>query len=195
MPSGIATDCSGCHGHNGGTGGVAGQQHMDGVKYGGGNCDSCHSYDTVGATYSAGKWTGGTWGKNSRDGLTPNEGFGAHNKHINYIKTRLGFVAAMDPVGKTYGALGTDPANVCGTCHSNDPANHAMGGSTERSINFGDGAFKMGGAAGKSLLFGADLPAQNPIYSGVSGTSSATTAKTCSNISCHYFTTPVWSAY
>jgi hypothetical protein len=70
-----------------------------------------------------------------------------------------------------------------------------MGGSTERSINFGDGAFKMGGAAGKSLLFGADLPAQNPIYSGVSGTSSATTAKTCSNISCHYFTTPVWSAY
>jgi predicted CxxxxCH...CXXCH cytochrome family protein len=41
---GIAQDCSGCHGHNGGSGGVIGQQHMDGIKYGGGSCDTCHGY-------------------------------------------------------------------------------------------------------------------------------------------------------
>jgi len=68
-----------------------------------------------------------------------------------------------------------------------------MGGGTVRSINFGDGTFKMGGAAaGTSLLFGTTFPAQNPLYNGVSGVASATTAKTCSNISCHYFITPSW---
>jgi predicted CxxxxCH...CXXCH cytochrome family protein len=44
MPLGIGTDCSACHGHNGGIGGAAGQQHMDGVKFGNGSCDACHGY-------------------------------------------------------------------------------------------------------------------------------------------------------
>jgi predicted CxxxxCH...CXXCH cytochrome family protein len=195
MPLGIATVCTDCHGHDGGTGGVTGQQHMDGIKYGGGNCDSCHSYDTVGATFAVGKWTGGTWGKSSRDGLTPTEGYGAHAVHINYIKGYLGIATTMTAANQVFGAVGTNPANVCGTCHSNLVANHSMGGSTVRTINFGDGEFKMGGAAGASLLFGSDFPVQNPKYNGVSGTSSATTAKTCSNLSCHYFTTPAWSTY
>jgi predicted CxxxxCH...CXXCH cytochrome family protein len=186
MPLGINTDCSGCHGHNGDITGIAGQQHMDGIKYGGGNCDSCHDYDTVGATYAAGSWTGGTWGKNSKDGLTPNEGFGAHNKHINYIKSRLGIAVALTATNQTFGS--GQPASVCGTCHTNLPANHTTSGSTVRAINFGDSAFTMGGT---SLLFGAT----NPVYNGASGTSSATTAKTCSNLSCHYFTTPLWSTY
>jgi len=30
----IDTNCSSCHGHNGDTSGIAGQQHMDGIKYG-----------------------------------------------------------------------------------------------------------------------------------------------------------------
>jgi predicted CxxxxCH...CXXCH cytochrome family protein len=44
MPLGIGTDCAGCHGHNGGIGGNAGQQHMDGIKFGNGSCDACHGY-------------------------------------------------------------------------------------------------------------------------------------------------------
>ncbi|MFZ4858574.1 MAG: CxxxxCH/CxxCH domain c-type cytochrome [Desulfuromonadaceae bacterium] len=44
MPLGIGTDCTACHGHNGGTGGAAGQQHMDGIKFGNGSCDACHGY-------------------------------------------------------------------------------------------------------------------------------------------------------
>jgi hypothetical protein len=44
MPLGIGTDCSSCHGHNGATGGAAGQQHMDGIKFGNGSCDACHGY-------------------------------------------------------------------------------------------------------------------------------------------------------
>ncbi|MBT0652040.1 CxxxxCH/CxxCH domain c-type cytochrome [Geomobilimonas luticola] len=183
----IADDCAGCHNHNG-----SGPTHIDGTLYGAGNCDSCHDYDTVGATYAAGRWTGGTWGKNYLDG-TVHEGWGAHAKHINYIKTRLSIATALDPAGQTYGLAGTNPEKVCGTCHSNDTGNHSMGGSTVRSINFGDGTFKMGGAAaGTSLLFGTTFPAQNPLYNGVSGTLSSTTAKTCSNLSCHYFTTPSW---
>ena len=43
----LADDCTGCHGHNGGTGGAAGQQHMDGVKYGTAACDACHGYPPV----------------------------------------------------------------------------------------------------------------------------------------------------
>ncbi|GFE57394.1 CxxxxCH/CxxCH domain-containing protein [Geobacter sp. AOG1] len=183
----ITDDCAGCHNHNG-----SGPTHIDGILYGAGNCDSCHDYDTVGATYSAGRWTGGTWGKNYLDG-TVHEGWGAHAKHINYIKTRLSIATALDPAGQTFGLAGTNPEKVCGTCHSNDTANHSMGGSTVRSINFGDGTFKMGGAtAGTSLLFGTTFPAQNPLYNGVSGVASATTAKTCANLSCHYFTTPSW---
>lgn len=183
----ITDDCAGCHNHNG-----SGPTHIDGTLYGAGNCDSCHDYDTVGATYAAGRWTGGTWGKNYLDG-TVHEGWGAHAKHINYIKTRLSIATALDPANQTYGLAGTNPEKVCGTCHSNDTGNHSMGGGMVRSINFGDGTFKMGGAAaGTSLLFGTTFPAQNPLYNGVSGTLSSTTAKTCSNLSCHYFTTPSW---
>ncbi|MFZ4855047.1 MAG: PKD domain-containing protein [Desulfuromonadaceae bacterium] len=40
----IADDCAGCHSHNGDVIGVTGQQHIDGIKYGNGSCDSCHGY-------------------------------------------------------------------------------------------------------------------------------------------------------
>jgi hypothetical protein len=174
-----ATDCAGCHGHNGDTLGVAGQRHLDGIKYGGGNCNSCHDYDVNGATYAGGVWTGGTWGK-SVTGSNP-EGFGAHAKHINHIKTRLSIATALDPVGQTFGI--NTPANVCGICHTNTGTNHLMGGSTARSINFGDGStvYQFGPSA--------------PLYNGNSTTSSSVNPKSCSNISCHFTTTPVWSAY
>lgn len=188
-----ATDCVACHTYlnPGGTGFVDASKHVNGIlEIEGGGCNGCHDYDTVGATYSAGTWSGGTWGVKSRDGLTPNEGFGAHAKHINYIKKYLGIGTALDPANKTYGS--GIPANVCGTCHSNLPSNHSMGGSISRSINFGDGAYLMGGAGGKSLLLVASNPAYIPKYNGIAGTPSLTTAKTCSNLSCHYFTTINW---
>ncbi len=174
----IASDCSGCHGHNGGTTGIAGQRHIDGIKYGGGNCDSCHHYDVVGATYAASVWTGGTWGKSVTGSNA--EGFGAHAKHINHIKTRLAITAALDPVSQTYGS--NTPANVCGVCHTNTGADHATSGSTARTINFGGST---------TYQFGPSTP----LYNGNSTNSSSVNPKTCSNISCHFQTTPVWNAY
>lgn len=71
-----------------------------------------------------------------------------------------------------------------------------MGGSTVRTINFGNGTYKYGGASGFSFLFDPGAPTTNPpTYNGVSGTSSSVNPKTCSNVSCHFSTTPVWNAY
>ena len=86
--------------------------HIDGTIDAVSGCDGCHDYDTVGSTFAAGVWSGGTWGKNPQDGLTPNEGFGAHAKHINYIKTRLAYTLALNPASQTFGATGTDPARI-----------------------------------------------------------------------------------
>jgi hypothetical protein len=49
-----------------------------------------------------------------------------------------------------------------------------------RVINFGDGStvYQFGPVA--------------PVYNGVPGTSSGTTAKTCSNVSCHFTDSPIW---
>ncbi len=182
------TSCTGCHTHFNGNGTLSDPSlHIDGkVDASGSNCDSCHDYDVVGAAYAGGVWSGGTWGKNSKDGLTPNQGWGAHAKHINYIKTRIGISTPLSSTGQAFGS--GEPANVCGSCHTNNAANHTIVGSTVRSINFGDSTFMIGGPTGTSMLFGST----NPAYNGVSGTPSANTPKTCSNISCHYFTTSIW---
>ncbi len=187
------TSCTECHSHFNANGTLnTPALHINGKLEAATGCNSCHDYDTVGAGYVGGVWSGGYWGKNSRDGLSPNEGWGAHAKHINYIKTRLGYIVALNATSQTYGAAGTDSARVCGTCHTNNVANHTTAGSTVRTINFGDSSFLMGSTGGTSLLFGTTFPADNPLYNGVSGTSKSTTAKTCSNISCHYFTSPNW---
>jgi len=173
-----ATICITCHGHEGDTQGVAGQRHMDGIKYGGGNCDSCHAYDT-GGTYTGGIWSGGTWTHTiARDGI--GQGWGAHVKHINHIKTRLGIPGALNPVSQVYGS--GEPATVCGVCHDNS-ATHDMGGNiTGREVHF---------SSSTTYQFGAIAP----LYNGASGESSLTNPKTCSNVSCHFKETPVWSAY
>jgi hypothetical protein len=171
---------------------------MDGVMYGGGNCNTCHDYDVTGASWDGTKWINGSWGKlPHRDGTTA-EGWGAHAKHINHIKTRLGITGALTAAGQTFGS--GQPANICGTCHSNLESAHEYSG-TVRTINFGDGTYKYGGATGVSFLFDpaatTGLPATSPRpqYNGISGTSSSANAKSCSNIGCHFSTTPVWSAY
>ncbi|OGW42016.1 MAG: hypothetical protein A2X57_10820 [Nitrospirae bacterium GWD2_57_8] len=95
----------------------------------------------------------------------------------------------LDPNADTFGTGAA--AAVCGTCHTNTGANHSTSGGGTRSINFGDGTYKEGGAAGFDFRFGAI----NPLYNGVVGQSSSVNPKTCSNISCHFKATPVWSAY
>ena len=59
------------------------------------------------------------------------------------------------------------------------------GGTATRQINFSDG----------SPTYQFSVSSGTPTYAGVSGVSSATAKKTCSNISCHFQTTPVWQGY
>ncbi len=157
----IANTCTECHGHEGN-----GPTHIDGtLQAAGGDCDSCHGYDTV----------GGAWGNGShKDGATA-EGWGAHAKHIDHLKTVLG--VTLNANTDTYGSAAFNA--VCGVCHTQDPANHTMDNSSGRLINFnGATTYKTG-----SL---------NPLYNGVSGTSSSVNPKTCSNISCHFNDSPRW---
>ena len=177
----VGYDCSSCHGHNGDASGVAGQKHMDGIRYAAGYCNSCHDYDTVGTTW-------GTVKPQNYGGF--NEGVGAHAKHINYIKTRWG-IASLDPVadGTTGYGLG-NAQKVCGACHTNVNSNHMAG---NRLIDFGLNSNTTAFGTQSQLtryVFGTTAT-----YNGSSATSSNTTLKTCSNLSCHYFTTPVWSTY
>ncbi len=140
------TDCSGCHGHNGdATGTVAGRRHMDGVKWGVGNCDSCHGYGP------------GTWAdKLERSGVA--EGKGAHEKHIAYLMQRNS--ATLTATSDAFGS-GTSWTAVCGVCHNG--AAHDMGEAipgTGRTIsitparNFG-GTAVYNGIVGQSSQFKA----------------------------------------
>jgi predicted CxxxxCH...CXXCH cytochrome family protein len=158
----IATACTGCHGHEG-----SGATHIDGnLQAAGGACDSCHSYDTV----------GGVWGSGShKDGATA-EGWGAHARHIDHLKTLKGIT--LNAGTDTYGSANFNA--ICGVCHTQVPGDHSLDNSTARMINFNGDLL--------TYKFGPN----NPIYNGVSGTPSSTTAKTCSNISCHTGLTPRW---
>jgi len=168
--------CYGCHTHFNTNGTLNNPAlHLNGKIDAQAGCNGCHDYDTVGATYAAGVWSGGLWGKSAKG--TPN-GFGAHAKHINFIKTRIGITLALDPSGQTF--TSTDPIRVCGTCHTNDVADHKTGSRMIFTQTSGTHPYMLGGGSGTSLLFGDT----NPTYNAG--------AKTCSNISCHYFTSPVW---
>jgi hypothetical protein len=132
---------------------------------GGSGCSGCHDYDT-----GAGAWGNGY---SNLDGL--GEGKGAHKKHINNIKSALNISA----LSETDGFGGGTNAQVCGTCHSNDSGDHPMVNTTNgRNITLsGTNPFVPGSAS----------------YNGVPGTSSNTTPKTCSNVSCHFGESPIWS--
>jgi predicted CxxxxCH...CXXCH cytochrome family protein len=158
----ITQSCTGCHEHDGDLNGTVGRRHMDGVLYGGGNCDSCHGY---GPTASDGKAERAVEGK------------GVHEKHVPHLVARWG--GALNPAADQFGA-GASWTNVCGVCHNG--AIHSTGeaiGGTGRTISI-PGAYQFG--------------ANPPVYKGTIGVSSATTPKTCSNVSCHFRETPVWSA-
>ncbi|MDO9288558.1 MAG: cytochrome c3 family protein, partial [Thermodesulfovibrionales bacterium] len=159
----ISTSCVGCHEHDGGTGGSVGRQHIDGTKYGGGNCDSCHGYQEA-------SWSGAT--------ERAPEGKGAHAKHVKHLAALTS--TTLDPATDSFGS-GAPWTNVCGVCHNG--STHTMGESIP-----GNGREI---AIGVSHQFGPSAP----IYNGTPNVSSATDPKTCSNLDCHYKTTPVWQAY
>lgn len=169
----IATNCSTCHAHNGDASGPLGTRHMDGKLVGStGNCNGCHAY-------TAAEWANPSFIK---AGGSNAEGAGAHVEHINWITANKGItLSALADSTTGYGS--GNAGAVCGVCHSNLGANHPMTSNTTRTINFGDdsGTYQFGGSL--------------PVYNGNSANLSATTPKTCSNLSCHYFTTPIWSSY
>jgi len=140
-------------------------------------CAACHDYDVVGSELTGGVWSGGYWGKFPQS--SP-DGFGAHARHINHIKTRLGYTSGLNAVNQAYGEAESDNLKVCGTCHSTNPVDHLNGSRQIFYQSSGNHPFMMGGSSGTSLLFGTT----NPSYSAVD--------RTCSNLSCHYFTSPRW---
>ncbi len=185
-PSSHATNltvsaCNGCHGHLN-TDGLTfnlKSKHIDGTVDGSStSCAGCHSYDTTNG--------GTTWGSTNYGGF--NEGIGAHAKHIEYIKKR--WKITLDPNADYIVGFGAgNAAAVCGVCHSNNAAaDHSTGNQTApRNINFN-------GSTARASWSGA--PAPSTWYGGSSGTSSnGGLPKKCSNIDCHYFTTPFWSTY
>jgi hypothetical protein len=162
-----ANQCNGCHGHNGDKTGVLGQRHIDGILSAAGNCDSCHGYQV-------GSWAS----KAERSGVA--EGKGAHEQHIAYLTARYG--VTLTPAGDAFGS-GTSWTSVCGVCHNG--ATHSTGEAipgTGRNISI-QPAYWFGTGTG------------TPTYNGVVGQSSSAYPKNCSNVSCHFMTTPVWSTY
>ena len=138
---------------------------MDGavIAQQGGACDACHGYDP-------GPVPGDT--KTCQDGIC--EGKGAHQQHIANIIAAMG--VTLNASSDNYGVGAA--ATVCGACHTNIAGNHMSG---TRMINFGDGSTEYEFVNGVG-----------PSYNGVPGTSSDTTIKSCSNISCHFGETPGW---
>jgi len=113
----------------------------------------------------------GTWGVSP----TINAGgVGAHQKHVVYLTTKR-FTVTLTPASDQYGSVATTWTNVCGVCH--------LGGAHM------NGSVQVFAANNPTYFFGS---AGSTTYNGVPGTPATTTAKTCSNISCHYFLTPSW---
>jgi predicted CxxxxCH...CXXCH cytochrome family protein len=115
----------------------------------------------------------GTWGVSPK--LDSNGyAIGAHEKHITYLTTKR-FTVTLNPTGDSYGSASPSWTNVCGVCH--------IGGTHM------NGTLDVFTANNPPYFFGT---AGATTYAGVWKTANTTTAKTCSNISCHYFTSPSW---
>ena len=168
--------CTSCHPHDGSrqsTDPLLGNDyHMNGTLEAYKFCNTCHDYDTRGPG-------GSIWGKN-QIGV---EGIGAHAAHINYLKVRMN-ITKLDANVDTFGSANYN--GVCGVCHTRDINNHNQGNRTnaQRSITFGD-------ISSVNRQFGPNLPK----YNGTTYVSSSVSPKTCSNVDCHYQTSPVWQSY
>ena len=129
------------------------------------DCNGCHKYDVTGTN---------AWQNTTGTDL-------AHYKHITFIKSRLAY-GALAVNSQTF-AVGENLA-VCATCHTATLSEHNNG---SKQITFGAGSgspYTMGQGTANSmtLLFGS-----NPSASGTTGVNI-----TCSNLMCHYATTPNW---
>ena len=144
----------------------AGATHIDGVLQAtGGACNACHDYDVD---------ANGDWGKSQK----AIEGWGAHAVHISRLKTLSG--VTLNASTDNFNTANFNA--VCGVCHTRFGGNHAMSGTPNiRTIDF----------AG-STVYSFSTASGAPLYNGLTGTSSASTPKTCSNVSCHYQASPVW---
>ncbi|MDD2365650.1 MAG: CxxxxCH/CxxCH domain-containing protein [Desulfuromonadaceae bacterium] len=183
------TDCAMCHGNPPAS--VAGSHGSADPTT---SCTTCHSHFNAtggfdnetnrrlhidGIVQSSGGSCNGCHGYESGSwdaaiAINP-EGKGAHEAHITYLTTNR-FTVTLSPASDTYGSVNPSWTNVCGVCHTG--GTH-MSNSVDVNIS-------------STYLFGTT---GSTLYSGTAGGSSADTPKTCSNISCHYFTTPIWSTY
>jgi hypothetical protein len=166
-----STTCSQCHKNMSATDNVTfldKSLHINRIVEVTADCNGCHRYDITGTN----TWSSSTVGTDV-----------GHYKHIAFIKTRLGY-GALQTVSQTFGTSAENVA-VCGTCHTMTLSQHNDG---LKQITFGAGGTypnTMGGgtANSMSLLLGGS----NPSISGTTGTNI-----TCSNLMCHYATTPNW---
>ncbi len=137
--------------------------HIDGVLQASGACNACHGYPPYQGD-----------GKDSLDGI--GEGKGAHLAHVGNIMNEPGYTyGALDPDNDSFGDAKV--TYVCGACHSMTGSDHNSG---TRVINF-DGSNKY-----------RFMSSGSPTYNGEPGTSSSTTLKSCSNVSCHFTESPGW---
>jgi hypothetical protein len=149
--------------------------HIDGNPNFVQNCDSCHSYNTTSGGTAWGKLTMYNPGDGGYAGL---EGYGAHAKHIEYLKKRFPLYSSLKPTD-TFSSLSFQ--TICGACHTTNATYHSM----DKSVNRRQITF-----SGRVSTFGS-----TPFYNGSSHTSSGFKPKTCSNLDCHYKTSPIWSTY
>jgi predicted CxxxxCH...CXXCH cytochrome family protein len=185
-------NCGVCHKVPGDTGFEPATTHP-GMTIAATACTPCHGHegDNTGTKAGQRHMDGVLYGAGDCDschgyqaaswGVSPaltTEGTGAHAKHVAYLVARYSVTLA-----KSSDVFGTDTAlsngswsNVCGVCHDTATAVHK---DSARTIKVAT-TYSFGGT---------------PTYLGVSGGSSATNPKTCSNVSCHYMTTPLWSTY
>jgi hypothetical protein len=104
-----------------------------------------------------------------KDNYAAGEGKGAHEQHTTHLGT-------LDIDNDVF--LNN---TVCGQCHDvTSAANHSTGSvlPADRNISMPT-SYQFGGSA--------------PSFTGTPGTSSSVTTKTCSNVSCHFKETPIWS--
>ena len=162
----IGTACGGCHSPtvNSSTGTFA-AIFKDKTKHVDGTINVVADCDGCHG-YQSGSW-----------GVSPTintGGVGAHNKHIIYLTTKR-YTVTLNKATDLYGSAADSWTKVCGVCHSG--AAHQASGVQVFPVN------------NPTYFFGT---AGSTTYAGIPGTPNTTTAKTCSNISCHYFITPSW---
>jgi predicted CxxxxCH...CXXCH cytochrome family protein len=151
----IADSCVGCHGHDGDTQGTVGKRHMDGIKWGAGNCDSCHGYPPLSAADFAAKGAGFVNAKTE-----DYAGGGGH--HATHLATTVVIGNGFTP---------------CLPCHPNSGLGyHNQGGGVVNKANV-----NVNDATDMGYRFDSNRAKR---YN--------SSAKTCSNVSCHFQPTSAW---